>query len=508
MHAATATLLKSLTHGKREIEGKKSGGADPVGNLARVYEVARNALEYRADHLVRRAAIERILRRQLVFGQDMGRVSSSLMQELVWARYVGDSELRSINVAEIKIILDRYAQFINTIKVDRDWLVGLVSAEIEEKINPNSDYQRFTNFAFHAIKKRIPYALSPNVDLVLFVSVDRMFTQSDDAQVAYHLYKLILGQLKNDQPVDEVKVLEETWRYYSSALKDEMHNAMSVYVRRQMGPIVLVRDMYFSDPDKFTSIIEFEKLFKDEARLVLRDQLSLMRGKLGRATMRSLMYVFLTKMLLVLLVEIPIEAMFKGRANYMTLGVNLLFPVVVMWFLTAIIKLPDGKEQEKMVTRAWEVVYDMDAAPVDGEVILPPTSGTKSRSVVYYLFYSLLFWIIFSAISLGLINIGYSWISVIIFIFFLSVVSFFAYRIKQTAQAYTYKPKVEPKSSLLDVLMLPIVVVGGWLSRGVSRLNFLVFIFDFVLEAPFKIILRFLDSWFQFLSLKKDEIVG
>ena len=58
------------------------------------------------------------------------------------------------------------------------------------------------------------------------------------------------------------------------------------------------------------------------------------------------------------------------------------------------------------------------------------------------------------------------------------------------------------------MLMLPIVTVGSWLSRGVAKLNFLVFVFDFVLEAPFKMILRVMDNWFDFLSRKRDEVVG
>ena len=56
--------------------------------------------------------------------------------------------------------------------------------------------------------------------------------------------------------------------------------------------------------------------------------------------------------------------------------------------------------------------------------------------------------------------------------------------------------------------MLPIVVVGGYLSRGISYLNVIAFVFDFILEAPIKILLRFLDHWAQFLSLKRDEVVG
>ena len=58
------------------------------------------------------------------------------------------------------------------------------------------------------------------------------------------------------------------------------------------------------------------------------------------------------------------------------------------------------------------------------------------------------------------------------------------------------------------MVWLPILTAGSILSLGLSKLNFLAFAFDFILEAPFKVILGFLDSWAQFLGAKKEEVVG
>ena len=91
-----------------------------------------------------------------------------------------------------------------------------------------------------------------------------------------------------------------------------------------------------------------------------------------------------------------------------------------------------------------------------------------------------------------------------VFVFFLTVIAFFAYRISQIAKVYTWKGSRET-STFGDIVALPILAIGSRLSRGLSKLNFLAFTFDFILEAPFKIILGFLDSWVQFLSVKKEE---
>ena len=88
------------------------------------------------------------------------------------------------------------------------------------------------------------------------------------------------------------------------------------------------------------------------------------------------------------------------------------------------------------------------------------------------------------------------------------MIAFFAHRIQQTAGIYRVKRQEKLRSSLWDMVWLPILTAGSILSQALQRLNFLAFAFDFILEAPFKVILGFLDSWVQFLGAKKEEVVG
>src|SRR5258706_16233062 len=104
---------------------------------------------------------------------------------------------------------------------------------------------------------------------------------------------------------------------------------------------------------------------------------------------------------------------------------------------------------------------------------------------------------------LGLI--GYRFFSKLIFIFFLTIIAFLAYRISQIAKAYFWKEQGREKSSITDMIYLPILKIGSQLSKTLSNLNFLGFVFDFILEAPFKLILGLVDGWVQFLSIKKEE---
>ena len=53
-----------------------------VSAAAVLYEAARNAVEFRAEHLIRRAAIERILRRRLIIKSTGSGIAEALIKEL------------------------------------------------------------------------------------------------------------------------------------------------------------------------------------------------------------------------------------------------------------------------------------------------------------------------------------------------------------------------------------------------------------------------------------------
>jgi hypothetical protein len=504
MHPAVEALTRSLSYGMVVGESGEIS-RNPVGRLAQVYEVARNALEYRADHLVRRAAIERILKRQVVFEKDTDKLADSLVEELEWARYVNEEKEEEGTKKDISLILEKYLEIMARGKVNREWLMGVASAEIEEKLNPNTDYQRFTSFAFHVIRRKISMPEVNNIDLLLYIAVDKIFSQSDDQQIAYHILRLIKNQSGKK---DNEQLLIEAAKCKKMFADSPISNTISVFVRRNMAPMVLLRDMYFSNPGVFTQTLQNEEKFKVTAAEVLIKQLRLMRGKLNTASWRSLLYVFLTKMIVALLIEVPAEKLFEGSLQWSALAINLVFPVFLMWAMTAKLKLPNAGQREKLVERAWITVSDFEVKVDNRETLTYPKQASVIKRSMYYGFYAALFMAIFYVVIKGLLQFGFNVISLTIFVFFLCVISFFAYRIRQLAQIYYFRPGVRKWSSLGDVIWLPIVVVGSWLSKEVSKLNFLVFIFDFVLEAPFKIILRFLDRWSEFLSSRRDEAVG
>jgi hypothetical protein len=97
--------------------------------------------------------------------------------------------------------------------------------------------------------------------------------------------------------------------------------------------------------------------------------------------------------------------------------------------------------------------------------------------------------------------------SKVIFFFFITAVSFFGYRITQISKEYVVKEKESVLTPVIDFFMMPLVSVGKWLSSEISKINVLLFVFDFLIEAPFKVLFEVIEEWISFIRKRKEDII-
>ena len=53
---------------------------------------------------------------------------------------------------------------------------------------------------------------------------------------------------------------------------------------------------------------------------------------------------------------------------------------------------------------------------------------------------------------------------------------------------------------------MPFIQVGRRLTTAISQINIVLFIFDFIIEAPFKGIFAFFEQWFLFLRTQREKL--
>lgn len=509
---------------KLESSGETIKTTDAASALAVAYEAARNAVEFRSDHLIRQAAIVRILRRRLILKEPSEKVAPLLLRELVWARYMKDSSVPVSKIADIEDIIDRYQIAFKTVqdetsqekfvtKSDRDlkeWLLQLAGCEIEESLVFNPYPQLLINFVSENLQPRISITGVTNEkekDIQVYIATERAFAKNSEIFIAYHLLKGVYPKWFKTAPNDTKDVFNE-FLEAKKEVDSDLSFPLKLEVKREVGklsaPFNVIREMVIREPEKFIQTVENREELKKETKDLLERLYEENRGRSVRASTRSIIYIFLTKMVLGLALELPFD-LFLGRTNFLALGINLLFPPSLMFLLNAKIHTPSEENTNQIIEKIDEYLYTGDVSK-----IIEVGKKKKAKSVIERVFsvvYLILFIGVFVFIFWGLGRLHFNIVSQAIFIFFLCVVSFFAYRVRSISKDYIYQESKEGViSSTIDFLFLPIIRVGSWLSSQIAKLNVLGFIFDFIIEAPLKAFLAVLEEWVHFVRAKKEEI--
>ena len=154
-----------------------------ASSLAVVYEAARNAVEFRSDHLIRQAAIVRILRRRLFLGQSSEKLAPLLIRELIWARYLKDDFVGVSKADDIEEIINKYkvAFSLTKDKLLSEWLLDLAGCEIEECLVFNPYPQLLVNFVSQSMQSRIKIFGEGDErirDIQVYIATERVFAKT------------------------------------------------------------------------------------------------------------------------------------------------------------------------------------------------------------------------------------------------------------------------------------------------------------------------------------------
>ncbi len=189
--------------------------------------------------------------------------------------------------------------------------------------------------------------------------------------------------------------------------------------------------------------------------------------------------------------------------------VNAVLPPLIMLAVILVTHPPGAQNTVKIYERIIEII-NADSGYETSVGLNTKSFSAKRRPALIFaftMFYILTFVVTFGIMYKVLSLVHFNILSQAIFVLFVSMVTFFAYRIRQTAKEYRLQEKEHFIRPLFDFFFMPILSLGKLLSQSVSRLNFFTAIFDFIIEAPFKLIVEVVEEWVKFVRQKRDEIV-
>ena len=521
----TKALLQALENIKKpkEVEPYNAIEVSPTASFfGLLYEKIRNAIEYREENLIRRAAIERILKRRWLLNPSLKGEAENILRELLWGRYFSPGSLTFDDVERIQKILEKYLNLIKRVIVGRDqkskekfteFLLSLLTCEIEEELAPEEARKReyFLYFLFQVLREKVELVDEKSQelrDLYVFIAIDKAYFKSDIHYLRYHLFKLIYGRLNDFTEEKQEKLIThfpEICSYIEKILKSAYIDKIARFVKTQKAPFLVLEEI-LERPDRREILTSKEKL-ESVVDEICRKNYEKTKEKVKAAAIRGFIYILLTKMGLALILEYPLSKYLYGEVDYFALSINSVFPPFLMAAIALLTKTP-GEENTKRIFKRIVEIIDKSLQFERKKAIIAKKPRKKNPILIFAftVFYGLTFVATFSLIFYLLDLLRFNLVSKLVFVFFVSLVSFFGYRVRQIAKEYflTYKqPFYQP---ILDFFFMPILSIGKALSQEIGRLNFLILFFDFIIEAPFKLIVEVIEEWVRFVKQRKEEI--
>jgi len=501
---------------RKDGRGKIKVG-DTFSSVASFYERIRYTIDYKKENLLRRNAIERIVKR-LLWEKGEGNLlslSETLVKELIWAKYIKNDYYPVGKVAEISAIIVKYL-FLSTRfeKGWKDWLVGVASCEIEESLDPSIvSYDVFSMAIESWFKKNFEWA-GDGLDEVekenqLAIAIHRSLFRSDEPKGAYFLLRRMVkgwnGMEKEDVAKRGEEIIKALVRIRSS-LKNSFQSKLYRYVQKEVAAFQILKNLIEQNPGAAQSLMGNPDEFTKEIYEICEARYDEIRQRVNLGIVRSIIYIFITKIIFAIAIEIPYELYFLKQLSWLPLASTVMIPVLFVFLVALTIRRPGNDNTVKIAETIFDFVYEHK---VTQKVSFSLTG--KKRGLSYQVFsaiYGIVFVAVFSLIAYVLTKAGYDIIGIGIFFIFLSLILLFAYRVKFAASELNVTTIKESLAShLMSNLTLPFLDLGVWLADKFSQLNFFILLFDFLVEAPLKNIIGILNEWTSFLKERKEEAI-
>ncbi len=493
-----------------------------VSFFAVIYEKFRNVIEFKDEHIIRRNAINRIINRRIAFNPNLLDEATSIAKELAWAGYYKKDKIPEKSIDQLSKVIEWYVTLKNLLikgeergkaQYFSEFIRDLLVCQIEEVFSQKeSEMEKTFLFYFYQV-------LNPNVvvegisaeekDLRFYIAMEQVFMKSDRVYLRYNLFKLIfehLLKIKPDKFVEHLSEFKKSFHFIDRHIDAPVNRNISRYLRNLRPAYLVLKETMLRNRQEMKEILADEKRLTAIVDSVCREKYQISKEKLTRAGVRSILYIFLTKVVFVFIAEYPIMQAMGESIDYITLAINALFPPLLMSMFVLMTGIPGEDNTNRIIERIKQFVYQGNV-----EKVVFKEKRKKQKNFLFSLsfwsFYFATFAVTFILINYFLDLLNFHLTSKLIFFFFVSAVSFFGYRIRRIAQEYTIKEKENVLTPVIDFFLMPLVSVGKWLSSEIARINFILFIFDFLIEAPFKVLFEVVEEWIGFIRRRKEEIV-
>ena len=224
-----------------------------------------------------------------------------------------------------------------------------------------------------------------------------------------------------------------------------------------------------------------------------------------KAAFFSTLSVFLSKVLIALALEVPFDQYLNHGVNYSAIGWSISVPPLFLLALVMSVKSSSEENLQRMLLEVTKITLENERKSIK-EVSLPKKrKGFLAFLVV--MVYLLTFVVTFGGLAWVLNKAGFSFLSMVVFLLFLSLVSYGGTRIRHRSRELMVGEQSQGfLFGIFDFFFLPVIQTGKWFSGQLVRYNILSILLNVLIEAPFQVFIEFLEQLRTFWKEKREEI--
>ena len=512
----------------RRKEGISTIHVDEVASkVAAFYEKIRGIVDWREEHLMKRGAIERNLKRRLLISKEGKAITEPLILELIRGGHFPNDHIEESKIGEVEKILNKYIYILEKspnshsekIKLQLyNWILGIAACEIEETLSSSSRERALIDYMMESMKEKIKIkegvvvlgGISEEIkNTQIYIAIHRALFKLDAPIISYHLLKRRYLQWQ-DLPASELQEISLNiyliWESLERDLKHPLTDKLYNVCERYDTPYLLLGDILSEEnPDEFYQKFSKPEVLEELIRRAYSKRLSTLKHRLTRAAILSTLSIFLTNSFSLMVLEIPLARLIMGTFLPLTIAVDILGPTFLMFLLVVTIRPPSKNNLDVVLMETMKIVYERKENDVY-EIKIPRKKGLITKFIIS------LIYLFGACVSVGLIAYIFEWAnfpptSVVINIVFVALIAFAGLAVRNRAEELT----VEQKKAgffgfLFDIFFLPIVGLGRWLSNKWKKYNAIAIFFNALIDLPFQVFIEFLEQWRYFLKEKKEEI--
>ncbi len=532
----TKKLIKDYQFWRKSQEPKEGSPTIHVdefaSRVAAFYEKIRELVDWKEEHLIRRSAIIRKLKRRFIdldFQEAVmaEKMAEPLVLELIRGGHFPNDKIEETKKKDIQRLINKYIFVLKNrpkIRNKREnmqfynWIVETAACEIEETLEPATRENALIAYMFSLMKEKI--RLNEGIitkkgiseeekNIQIYIAVQQALFKLDNPIVSYNLFKYkypLWGKSQTEWLTALPKNIYSMWKEIDRHLTNPFGGKFYAICEKYDTPYLLLGDILSEEDlknaaEKISNPENLESLVKR----AYNKRLYTLKSRLLRAAFYSTFSIFLANILSILIIEIPLAKLITGRFSPLAIFVDIFVPTVLMLLLTATIKLPSRKNFNVVLLESIKIVYAKGKTDIY-EIKIP-----KRRSFFTLFFISLIYFL-GASVTLGIVLLIFSAAnlpptSIIIHIFLIALVAFAGLAIRKRAEELTIE---ETPGGLLgfifDVLLLPVAGFGKWLSVKWKKYNAVSAFFNALIDMPFLTFIEFIEKWRYFVKERKEEI--